>query len=255
MGGLRYLVGDPTGPPARAGIALGDYAGAFTGAIGVLLALYERDRVGGSGRGQWIDNALYEAVLRLTEYTIPAFQHLGKIRERVGAGSAGTVPARAFAAKDGKWIGLSAANDEIFLALCAAMRDHAFAQDPRFATNATRIEHSEEVNKRIAEWAAQLDSAAMLELLRQHEVPAFPVYSAEDIVADPHIRARQAIADVLDPALGSTAMPNIVPRLSRTPGHLRSAGPTLGSHNEAVYLVELGMSAAELEELRDDGVV
>jgi formyl-CoA transferase len=254
MGGLRYLVGDPDGPPARPGIALGDYTGAMIGAYGVMVALYERDAAG-DGTGQWIDNALYEDALRLTEYTLPAYQHLGRVRERTGAGSAGTAPARAFRAADGRWVGLAAAGDHIFKRLCAAMLMPELATDDRFASNAARLVHSDELDAIIEAWASAHDTSAMMRMLQAAEVPAFPVYSAKDIVEDPHIRERRAVVDVPDPTLGHSIMPGVVPRLSRTPGDVRTAGPTLGSHNDEILMGELGLSRADLDALRSEGVI
>jgi formyl-CoA transferase len=255
MGGLRYLMGDPDGPPARPGIALGDYAGAMLGAFGVLLALHERDAPGGSGLGQWIDNALYEDAMRLTEYTIPAYQHLGRIRERVGAGSAGTVPARAFRSSDRRWIGLAAASDRVFLRLCQAMGQPELADDPRFATNDRRIAHAAELNSIIERWTGEHDTAALMEKFEAFQVPAFPVYSAADILDDPHVRERDAVVDVPDPIFGHTMMPGVVPRLSRTPGQIRAAGPILGNDNACVYVDDLGLTQGELDALVAEGVI
>lgn len=254
FGGLRYLIGEPDRAPARAGIALGDYAGAVFGAIGVLLSLYERD-ANGSGAGQMIDNALYEAVLRLTEYTIPAYTHLGRIRERVGAGAAGTVPARAFLTRDHRWVALSAASDRIFRELCAALEMPALADDDRFVTNSQRIENVDEINAIIEGWMSGLSAEEALERLEGNGVPGVLVYSAADIVHDGHVVERGSVVTVTDPELGQTAMPGVAPRLSRTPGKVTHAGPTLGQHNDQVYGTLLGMSAPELEELRRQGVI
>ena len=254
FGGLRYLIGEPDRAPARAGIALGDYAGAIFGAIGVLVSLYERD-ANGSGAGQMIDNALYEAVMRLTEYTIPAYGHLGRIRERVGAGAAGTVPARAFLTRDDRWVALSAASDRVFGKLCAALEMPALAEDDRFVTNARRVENVEAINAVIEEWMSGLSAEEALEKLEGNGVPGVLVHSAADIVDDAHVAERGALVTVADPELGLTTMPGVVPRLSRTPGQVTHAGPTLGQHNDEVYGALLGMSAPELEELREEGVI
>jgi formyl-CoA transferase len=254
FGGLRYLIGEPDRAPARAGIALGDYAGAIFGAIGVLVSLYERD-ANGSGAGQMIDNALYEAVMRLTEYTIPAYGHLGRIRERVGAGASGTVPARAFRTRDDRWVALSAASDRVFGDLCAALEMPALAEDDRFVTNARRVENVEAINAVIEEWMSGLSAEEALEKLEGNGVPGVLVNSAADIVDDAHVAERGALVTVADPELGLTTMPGVVPRLSRTPGQVTHAGPILGQHNDEVYSGLLGMSAPELAELREEGVI
>lgn len=254
LGGLRYIMGEPDRPPARPGIALGDYTGALLGTIGVLLALFERDAAG-SGQGQWIDNALHEAVLRITEYTIPGYQHLGRIRERVGGGSVGTVPARAFLGADGVWVGISAANDAMFGRLCNSMDHPEWAQDERFRTNAARIQHRDDVHALIERWCSERPSGEIVEVLQRAEVSAIEVMTSKALVADPHIQARQSVVEVPDPVFGRTLMQGVAPRLARTPGRVRHAGPVLGADNEAIYSGELGISPPELDALRAEGVI
>ncbi len=254
LGGLRYIMGEGDRPPARPGIALGDYTGALMGAIGVLLALYNRDCTP-DGRGQWIDNALYEAVMRITEYTIPAVGHLDRVRERVGSESVGTVPARAFQCSDGIWVGLSAANDAMFVRLAKAMGRPGLARDPRAITNADRIKNSSWLHEEIAEWAAGLSSSEVLATLDDAAVSASEVLSADRLVKNPQVIARHSVVEVDDPLLGTTAMQNVAPRLSRTPGRIDHAGPALGSANERVYGGLLHMGTAEIDDLRAAGVI
>lgn len=254
LGGLRYIMGEVDRPPARPGIALGDYTGALMGAIGVLLALYNRDCTP-DGRGQWIDNALYEAVMRITEYTIPAVGHLDRVRERVGSESVGTVPARAFQCSDGIWVGLSAANDAMFVRLAKAMGRPGLARDPRAITNADRIKNSSWLHEEIAEWAAGLSSSEVLATLDDAAVSASEVLSADRLVKNPQVIARHSVVEVDDPLLGTTAMQNVAPRLSRTPGRIDHAGPALGSANERVYGGLLHMGTAEIDDLRAAGVI
>jgi crotonobetainyl-CoA:carnitine CoA-transferase CaiB-like acyl-CoA transferase len=224
MGGLRYLVGEPDRPPARPGIALGDYAGAVFGAIGVLVALYERD-ARGSGQGQVIDNALYEAVMRLLEWTVAAHDALGTVRERVGAGSAGTAPARAYLAKDGRWVGISAATDAIFRKLTAAMGVPEMGTDPRFVTNWDRIANITALNDAIEAWVVARDADEVIRVLLEAGVPVNLVYTAKDLFQDEHILARESIVRVPDPQFGELGMQNVVPRLERTPGKVQRGGP------------------------------
>lgn len=254
LGGLRYIMGESDRPPARPGIALGDYSGALTGVIGVLLALYSRDG-SGDGRGQWIDNALYESVMRITEYTIPAVHHLGRVRERIGSESVGTVPARAFQCSDGIWVGLSAANDQMFGRLAHAMQMPDLIVDPRSATNAVRIQNSAWLHGVIEDWVSARPSAEVLKLLDKAEVSISEVLSADRLIQDPHVLARQSVVEVEDPLLGTTLMQNVAPRLSRTPGHINHAGPVLGSSNEDIYSGLLNLTDDELDELRNTGVI
>jgi formyl-CoA transferase len=254
LGGLRYLNGEPDRPPARPGIALGDYLGSIFGTIGVLLALYERDGQR-SGNGQTVDNALYEAVLRVTEYTVSAYQQLGRIRERVGGGSVGTVPARSFRCRDGRWVGISAANDQMFARLAETMGVPRLADDPRAVNNAARIVNSQWVHEQIEGWCASLPSADVLAELDRANVSACEVYSVDRLVEHEQLLFRGSITTVLDPVLGETLMQNVVPKLTRTPGAIRHAGPTLGSSNDRIFRGELGLDEQHLAELHSAGVI
>jgi crotonobetainyl-CoA:carnitine CoA-transferase CaiB-like acyl-CoA transferase len=254
FGGMRYLIGDPGKPPARPGVALGDYAGALFGAIGVLVALYHRDATT-NGHGQEIDNALYEGVMRLIEYTIPAYAHTGRVRERVGPGSAGTVPARSYLSQDGQWIAISAASDKTFRCLCGVLGNEELADDPRYATNADRIVNVDSLNAEIERWMSETSATDALARLDHADVPAVPVYSAADLVADEHVAARGSLVTVDDAELGETLMQGVTPRLGRTPGKVVHAGPSLGQHNREVYEGLLGMSTDEVDQLVEDGVI
>jgi len=257
LGGLRYIMGEPDRPPARPGIALGDYAGALTGVIGVLLALYNRDAggTGHTGQGQWIDNALFESVMRITEYTIPAAQHLDRVRERIGAESVGTVPARSFQCVDGTWVGISAANDAMFGRLCKAIDRPDLINDDRVRTNADRINNSNWIHDIISDWIAARAPEEVLDAFGAAEVSASEVLTSKRLIENAHIVARGSVVDVPDPIFGHTVMQGVVPRLSDTPGRIDHAGPVLGSSNDAVYGDLLGLTDDELSALRTSGVI
>ena len=254
LGGLRYLVGEPDRPPARPGIAFGDYAGALFGTIGVLLALYERDGAG-SGRGQGVDNALYEAVMRLTEYTISGFDQLGRVRERVGGGSVGTVPARSYRCADGLWVGISAASDAMYVRLCETIGRPELIDDPRLCTNSVRIENRELIDGAIEAWAAERAARDAVAELRAAAVSVSLVHTAATLVEDEHVRAREAVIAVDDQRFGPLRMQGVVPRLTRTPGGVRRSAPAQGEHNREIYCGELGLDEAEFERLEADGVI
>lgn len=253
LGGLRYIVGEPGLPPSRPGISLADYTAAFTGTMGVLVALLERDRPGGSSRGQWIDNTLYEAVMRLMEWTFVAYDRLGMVRERIGAGSAGTVPARAYLSRDSRWVGIAASGDTLFRRLMRAIGRPDLGEDERFLDNERRIRNRVEIDGIIEEWAAARDASEIVEVLRASGVPVNLVYSAEDVFADLHIQERESIVRVADSSGIVTAMQNVVPKLSRTPGGVRWPGRSLGEDNDRIY--GTWFDSDELTELAAEGVI
>lgn len=250
MGGLRALTGYPDRPPVRVGLSLGDSLTGLTAALGALAALHERSR---SGRGQVVDAAIYESVLALTEGLVPEWTVAGRQRERTGATLPGIAPSNVYPTADGEVL-VAANQDSVFRRLCAAMAQPALADDPRWADHRARGEHAAELDEVIAGWTRARPSAEVLAALHAAAVPAGLVYTPADLVADEHVRARQALVAVDDPEVGPVVMPAPVPRLSRTPAEVRWPGPALGAHTDEV-LAEVGLRPDEVAALRAGGVL
>jgi crotonobetainyl-CoA:carnitine CoA-transferase CaiB-like acyl-CoA transferase len=242
MGGLRYITGFPDRPPLRVGLSIGDSIAALYATIGALLALHEA-RI--SGRGQVVDVALTEAVFSMLESIVPEYGHDGRVRERTGNLLGGAAPTNTYRTDDERWLAIGANGDGIFRRFSAAIGRPEWLVDPRFATNQARREHAQQLDRLIGEWVGARPLAESMEILAQAGVPAGPVYSVEDIAADPQYQARDMLVDVADPRLGHLLMPGIVPRLSRTPGAIRWAGPDLGAHTAEVLAELLGPVASE----------
>lgn len=252
MGGIRYVTGDPDRPPSRAGISLGDSLAAVHACIGTLVALHERDR---SGHGQVVDSAIYEAVLAMMESMLPEWQQASYQRERTGSVLPNVSPSNVYPTEDGDSILIAANQDSVFRRLTAAMGAEELAEDPRYATHGARGEHMAALDQIIATWTAGFPAAELLALLNRGGVPAGRIYRAKDMFEDPHFAAREAIVRVPHPDFGELAMHNVVPKLSATPGSVRTAGPTLGRHNDEVYRGLLGLTAEEIAGLSADGVI
>lgn len=252
MGGMRYIAGYPDRPPVRMGISIGDTLAGMHGAMGALMALHERER---SGEGQVVDSAIYESVMTVMESLIPEYDKLGKIRERSGSKLAGIAPSNAYPAADGREVIIGGNQDTVFRRLCEVMGEPELADDPRYATHQARGANQEALDARIAEWTRQLDAEAIVDRLAAAGVPAGLVYRAPEMMADPHIAAREAIVRVPDRRFGDIAMQNAFPRLSRSPGGVRHTGPELGEHSEEVLQAWGDYSADEIEALRANGVI
>ncbi|WP_326821055.1 CaiB/BaiF CoA transferase family protein [Streptosporangium sp. NBC_01756] len=252
MGGIRYVTGDPDRPPSRAGISLGDSLAAVHACIGTLVALHERDR---SGHGQVVDSAIYEAVLAMMESMLPEWQQASYQRERTGSVLPNVSPSNVYPTEDGDSILIAANQDSVFRRLAAVMGAEELAEDPRYATHGARGEHMAALDQIIATWTAGFPAAELLALLNRGGVPAGRIYRAKDMFEDPHFAAREAIVRVPHPDFGELAMHNVVPKLSATPGSVRTAGPTLGQHNDEVYRGLLGLTAEEIAGLSADGVI
>ncbi|MEU8079644.1 CoA transferase [Catellatospora citrea] len=252
MGGIRYVTGEPDRPPSRSGISLGDSLAATYAAYGTLAALHARER---TGRGQVVDSAIYEAVLAMMESLLPEWAVAGYQRERTGAVLPNVAPSNAYPTADGTEVLIAANQDTVFRRLCEVMATPELATDPRYATHGSRGAHQAELDDLISDWSRTQPSEKLLAALHEAGVPAGGVYTAKDMLADPHIAAREAIVRVPHPDFGELPMQNVAPRLSADPGAVRWAGPALGQHNDEVYGTLLGLSETERAQLRERGVI
>ena len=251
MGGLRHLTGEPDRVPVRCGISIGDTLAALHGTIGVLMALYHR-KVNG-GQGQVIDVALNEAVFNVMESLVPEYSAFGAIREPAGSALPGIAPSNAYRCGDG--VVLIAGNgDSIFKRLMQVIQRDDLGNDPALANNAGRVDRVAELDAAIQTWTLTRSVTDVLLALGEAKVPAGRVYTAKDIVEDPHFRARDMILKQTTRAGHEIEVPGIVPKLMGTPGQVRSAAPALGDDTDAV-LAELGLSADAISQLRTRKVV
>jgi len=236
MGGLTYVTGTPELPPVSCGVAYASYLAGAMGALFSLIALYWRDVKG--GKGQDIDLALYEAILRISEYTISGYDRLGIVRERTGNTLPQSVaPGDCYLTKDGHWVVLTTVSDAIFTRLVKAMGREDLASDPRFSTGPKRVEHGKIIEDIVRDWVRGLTLEQVTHLLNQAQVPVNAVYDVSMVFNDPHIQARQDIVEV--PSLTGEAfkMAEVVPRLSKTPGRIDWAGPPLGYHTDHLFSI------------------
>jgi formyl-CoA transferase len=253
-GGLLYLTGYPDRPPVRPGIVVSDYLTGVFNALSILIALYERD-VGKSGRGQWVDLALYESVFRLMEHTVAGYDRLGVVREREGNRLKNSAPLDNWETRDGHFVSIVAAGDGLFPRLAKAMGRPDLVKDPRYATLADRARHGEELNALVAAWCREHTAEEIERILVAAEVPVSRAFSIRDIFADPHYAVRGDIVEVDDPTIGPVKMQGVYPRFSRTPGSIQRGAPRLGEHNREIYGGVVGLGDEELDALEREGVI
>jgi succinyl-CoA--D-citramalate CoA-transferase len=258
MGGIRYLTGYPDRPPTRTGVSLGDSLAALFGVIGALLALCARGRGAkrGAAGGQVVDVAIYEAVYALMESLVPEYVLQGKIRQRTGPILPHVAPSNVYPCSDGVSVIIAANADNVFKRLCEAMGRPELATDSRFAGHQARGEHQEEIDAIIAAWTAGIASAELVRRMDEAGVPAGPIYTAREIVDDPHFAARGMIVPVPIEEGIEFPMTGIVPALTETPGAVRWPGPIApGSHNREVLSEVLGIADAQINDLASRGVI
>jgi crotonobetainyl-CoA:carnitine CoA-transferase CaiB-like acyl-CoA transferase len=251
FGGFRYLNGEPGKAPVRPNISLGDTLSAIHAALGIALAIIQRQR---SGEGQTIDVALYESVFNLLEAVVPEFDGAGLVREPAGTTLTGIVPTNTYRCADGRYVIIGGNGDSIFKRLMVVAGRPDMAEDPALADNAGRVRQEAAIDAALAEWCARLPAAAVIEQLEAARVPVGPIYSVADMVADPHFQAR-GLFETVEVDGEPLKIPAILPRLETTPGRTDWPGGAVGSHNEEILGGLLGLSAAELEALRAEGVI
>ena len=251
MGGLRYVVGDPSTPPSRMGISIGDSLAATFACVGALSALHHRER---TGRGQVVDSAIYEAVLNMMESLVTEYDKANFIRERTGAILPNVAPSNVYKTRDGMVL-IAANQDTVFSRLAEAMGQPELSSDPRYSSHGARGAHQVELDGRVEAWTSTLSTREVLDLMDRHGVPAGLIYRPPDMLDDPHFKARDAIVSVPHPDFGELRMQNVAPKLSETPGSIRSPSPEMGQHNDEVYRGLLGLDDARYAALKAAKVV
>ena len=251
MGGLRHLTGEPGRVPVRVGVSIGDTLAALHGAIGVLTALYHR-KVNG-GQGQVIDVALHEAVFNVMESLIPEYSAFGAVRDAAGSALPGIAPSNAYQCTDG-YVLVAGNGDSIFRRLMETIGRPDLAGAPDLQSNAGRVARVQELDAAIGDWTRTRPMAEVLDVLGAAKVPAGKVYTAKDIHEDPHYRARDMILPQQTRDGHTVDVPGIVPKLSGTPGSIRSSAPRLGDDTDAV-LREAGLTDTQIAVLREQGIV
>jgi formyl-CoA transferase len=250
MGGFRYVNGFPDRPPARPNLSIGDTIASLHGVMGALMALREAER---TGKGQVVDVALYEAVFNCMESLLPEYDAGGYVRERSGSALPGIAPSNLYPCKDG-YVLIAGNADSLYQRLMSAIGREDLRDDPALARNDGRAAQMERIDGAIAAYTSRFTQEEILREMEAAEVPAGRIYSIADIVKDPHFEARGMIESVIAGDGEPLKVPGVVPKLSATPGRIRSAAPKLGEHTGDI-LRELKYSAFEIEQLRRDGII
>ncbi|GJF04766.1 transferase [Pseudonocardia sp. D17] len=257
LGGLRHLTGHPDRPPTRVGVSLGDQLAGLHAVIGALLGLRARERRPAE-EGETVDVALYEAVYSIMEGLVPEYSAYGLVRERSGNAIPGVAPSNTYPCRDGDWVVIGANSDTLFRRLMIAIGRDDLATDARLRGNAGRAAHATMLDDAIAAFTVTRRLDEMSAILDAAQVPGGPIYSAADIVADPHFRARDMLVPldvVVEDEVETVPFPGVVPKLARRPGAIRWLGPELGEHTDEVLVELLGLAPEEIAQLRGDGVV
>ncbi len=251
MGGLRYVCGDPSAPPSRMGISIGDSLAATFACIGALSALHHRER---TGEGQVVDSAIYESVLNMMESLVTEYDKTGYIRERQGSILPNVAPSNVYPTKDDNMILIAANQDTVFKRLTEAMGRPDLAEDERYITHVARGAQQKELDDIISAWTRTINSGELEKMMEEYGIPSGKIYRAPEMLEDAHFKARDAIIKTMHPKFGELRMQNVAPKLSVTPGSVRTPGPELGQHNEEIYKGLLGYTDERIAELTASGI-
>ncbi len=231
VGGLSHLAGMPDGPPVTPGsTSLADYISGYYGAIGVLLALRVTER---TGEGQVIDVALFESIFRVLDETAPTYAKFGIVRGREGTATRQVCPHGHFPCADANWVAIACTSDKMWTRLAVNVLDRPDLAESHPKT-ADRLAARPLIDGAVEAFTGRHPAAEVVRLSTRGDVPCGPINTIADIFADPHFAARETIARIDDETLGEIAIPNVLPRLSRTPGEITHLGPALGNWNRHI---------------------
>ena len=252
--GFAAVTGTADGPPTLPNFGLADGIAAAYGTFAAMFALYHRDAQK-SGVGQFIDLSIYEPLFQVMGPQPLQYDQLGVIQERIGNRSKNNAPRNTYQTKDGHWVAVSTNAPTIVKRVLTLCGGADVADDPRFQTPQGRVEHIDEVDGIVAAWIAKHDLATVLDEFEKAEAAIGPAYTIDQIFQDPQYQAREDIVEIEDEDLGKMRMTNAFPFMSATPGKVRHGGPKKGQHNDEIFTEELGLSAEEVQALKDEGVI
>jgi crotonobetainyl-CoA:carnitine CoA-transferase CaiB-like acyl-CoA transferase len=254
MGGLTHITGDPDRSPVHTGYPLADSIGGVFGAFAICAALVKVAR-SEEKRGEEIDLAMTEAVLRMLESLAIEYDQLGDVRERVGNKNTYSAPSDVYMTADKRYVSLAGSTNNTFRYNSTAIGRPELAEDPRFSSNAARVENVEELDRIFGSWIAAHTLNEVLETFRAAKGTLAPIYGIDQIFEDAQFKARQAIVSVDDEDFGTVRMQGLVPRYRNDPGKIRWAAKKLGADNDYIYKSLLNLSDDDLEDYREKGIL
>lgn len=251
MSGFASMNGFGDREPVLPPMYLADTIAGLNGAAATLVALREAER---SGAGQVIDLPLLDPLFATLGPQAANYRLTGRVKPRTGSRSTNSGPRNAYRCSDGRYVGLSASTQKMAERVLRSIGRPELIEDPRYRTNAARVKHAEELDAIIGAFIARRTQAENVAYFEQAEVTIGPIYDISQILEDPHVIERELLADYPDADMGAFPMHHVVPRLSGTPGSIRTPAPRLGQHNEEL-LKSLGLQDAEIRNLKEKGVL
>lgn len=249
--GLMSITGPEGGPPVRVGTSVGDITSGHQCAIGILAALWYRER---TGRGQVVDMSMVDGLIYILENAIVRYTLSGQIPVPLGTRHPAITPFRAYPTAD-SWIVIAIGNDELWHSFCEAIERLDLVSDARFQTNPLRTQHHKELDAILEPITREKTTEEWTALFEVHRLPHSPIQNIDQVIGDPNIRHRNMVVEVDHPAMGPIEIVGSPFHLSETPGTVRSPAPALGQHTEQVLRDVLGYRDSRVQELFESGMV
>ena len=250
MGGLMSITGLPGQGPVRVGVPIADLAAGMYAAIGILIALLQREE---TGRGQWIHTSLLQAQIAMLDFQAARWLIAGDVPPQAGNNHPTSTPTGVFKTADGH-MNLASAGEIMWQRLCTVLGADLLVEDPDYATEALRFKNRDRLNDALAEYLSKRTSAEWIEALNEAGVPCGPIYDIGEVFSDPQVQHLGMAAPVSHPALGNIEVVNNPITMSESPEVPYTATPERGEHTEEV-LSEYGYSPEEIESFRGDGTI
>lgn len=249
MSGALSLSGPADGPPMHVGYPIADSVTGLFGAMGILMALVERNE-NPDKNGQIVSVSLFESMFRILDFLPIEYDQLGEVRKRMGNRNPYAAPGNCYRTKDYQWCSLAASTQKMFERLARAIGHPELIDDSRFTTNTDRIRHADALDDLIGKWFAAYDADEACQIMDDNQVTAAKMRTIDELFDDPQVHENEMIVQVEDEELGPLRMQGITPKLSRTPGSVRTAGPSIGADNQEIYAQRLGLSEIEIAALK-----
>jgi crotonobetainyl-CoA:carnitine CoA-transferase CaiB-like acyl-CoA transferase len=253
MSGFAHLTGEPDGPPMLPAFGLADSIAGIAASSATMMALWHRDHNG--GRGQVVDLSLLEPIMTAVGPGPTVYDQLGYVETRHGNRSTNNAPRNTYRTKDGDWVAVSTSAQAIAERVMRLVGHPEVINEPWFASGRERAAHADLLDDYVGGWIAERTRAVVVDAFEAAGAAVAPVYSAKDIVEDPHVQATQMITTVADPDLGPMKMHDVMWRMSETPGRIRFTGRAKGADTDAILVGELGCTTDEVAALRARKIV
>jgi crotonobetainyl-CoA:carnitine CoA-transferase CaiB-like acyl-CoA transferase len=252
MAGFSFVTGWPETPPTTAPFGLGDQVAGLAGAFAVCAALVRRER---TGLGEEVDLSLYEPLMHMLGDLLMRYSTSGEIEQRRGSMGKNTSPRGVYQARDGAWLAIAGSTQAIVERLFTAMGRPELIHDQRYATNEARVAHNAELQRLVTDWVGAQDRAEVLALLKKFEVVAGPINDARDLVEDGALRERGSVVELHSSELGDVTVPGLIAKMSSCEEPERGDAPRHGQHTLSLLQEDLGLSAEQIQDLRQAGVL